>query len=656
MNKNDFSRLVTSISRKTLIVLSGLILSLALLEVGLRLGGFVFSSIQGYENLRSAKQKGAYRILCLGESTTEGQYPHLLEQVLNQHHMGTRFSVIDKGKSATDSFFILSRVESYLAEYHPDMVVAMMGINDSGVRYFEDIPESDTWLFKHCRAYRFGRTLYMHLLNKLRNKDIYGTNRTDPSRTVKPEDARTIVKKKDFSDEVPSDKARGSDLKGREGSPRPRSPSSNRSGFSETEESLKKAIELNPENGNAYVELGRLYLEQGKFFQPEGLFKKAIGLNLNNDNAYVELGMLYCHQCKPLQARDFFKKALAINPRNNKAYTELQRLDREQGESPQAENFFKKAIGLNPKDDIAYVELGLLYLNQGKFPQAENSFKKAIEINPKNGYAYLGLGSLYRKQVKQSEAEDAFKKAIELNPENDIAYMELGQLYRSQEKYPQAEDLYKRAIKLDPENFNAYHGLGFIYLDQSKLSRAEECFKNAAGLNPRDDLYVQLGWLCLDQNKFTEAEDWFKKAIEIHPQNYYLYSAISIFYEKIRKPKLAAEYAQKVKELRFWNLNSVTVSNYHKLKEILDRKGIQLVCVQYPMRNLGPLKKIFENDKDVIFVDNERVFKEALRKGSYKEYFRDMFAGDFGHCTQKGNELLAQNITDVILREVFNKG
>ena len=587
MSKNDFLDIVASISRKTLIVLSGLILSLVLLEAGLRLGGFIFSSIQGYENLRSTKQKGAYRILCLGESTTEGQYPHLLEQVLNQHHMGTRFSVIDKGKSATDSFFILSRVESYLAEYHPDIVVAMMGINDSGVRYYEDIPESGTWLFKHCRVYRFGRTLYMHLLNKLRKKDIYGSNRTDRGRTAKPEDART-VKETAFSDEMPSNKVRRSDLKGREGSPGLRNPSLNRSRFFEAEESLKKAIELNPKNDDAYAGLGRFYLEHGN--------------------------------------------------------------------SPQAGDLFSKAIELNPKNNDARVGLGRLYLEQGKFSQAEDTFKKAIEMNSADDHAYFELGSLYRKQVKQSEAENAFKKAIELNPENDIAYMELGQLYRSQEKYPQAEDLYKRTIELNPENYNAYHGLGFIYLDQGKLSQAEDSFKKAAGLHPREDhLCVQLAWLCLDQNKFAQAEDWFKKAIELQPQDHHLYSAISIFYEKIRKPELANKYAQKAKELRFWSLNSVTVSNYLKLKEILDRKGIKLICVQYPMRNLGPLKKIFENDKDVIFVDNERVFKEALKQGSYKEYFKDMFAGDFGHCTQKGNELLAQNIADVILKEIFNK-
>jgi hypothetical protein len=73
------------------------------------------------------------------------------------------------------------------------------------------------------------------------------------------------------------------------------------------------------------------------------------------------------------------------------------------------------------------------------------------------------------------------------------------------------------------------------------------------------------------------------------------------------------------------------------------------------MRNVEPLKKIFEQDESIIFVDNESVFKEALQKASYNEYFVDMFAGDFGHCTKKGNRLLAENIANTILREVFHK-
>jgi hypothetical protein len=64
---------------------------------------------------------------------------------------------------------------------------------------------------------------------------------------------------------------------------------------------------------------------------------------------------------------------------------------------------------------------------------------------------------------------------------------------------------------------------------------------------------------------------------------------------------------------------------------------------------------MLEPYEGVIFVDNERVFKEALKKGEYRDYFSDTFAGDFGHCTEKGNRLLAENIANVILKEYFNK-
>ncbi|MEI7752059.1 MAG: hypothetical protein WCJ71_08225, partial [Candidatus Omnitrophota bacterium] len=71
---------------------------------------------------------------------------------------------------------------------------------------------------------------------------------------------------------------------------------------------------------------------------------------------------------------------------------------------------------------------------------------------------------------------------------------------------------------------------------------------------------------------------------------------------------------------------------------------------------LDPLKKTFLGDTEgIVFADNEKAFKNAIKGSSYREYFRDLFGGDFGHCTEKGNRLLAKNIADTILREVFNK-
>jgi hypothetical protein len=60
-------------------------------------------------------------------------------------------------------------------------------------------------------------------------------------------------------------------------------------------------------------------------------------------------------------------------------------------------------------------------------------------------------------------------------------------------------------------------------------------------------------------------------------------------------------------------------------------------------------------EREILFVDNERIFQNAVARGSYQQYFVDMFAGDFGHCTPKGNRLLAENAADSILRDILGK-
>jgi tetratricopeptide (TPR) repeat protein len=483
--------------------------------------------MQEHRNLQSIKQKGRYRIMCLGESTTQGQYPSFLEEALNKRNIGVRFSVIDKGRAATNTPVILSQVESYLGEYHPDIVVTMMGVNDRGEQVpFEVAATSKSMpLYKSLRVYKLMKLIRLHILTKAKEMGFYKPSE-DKLHFGKAQIYFSIIGPKEiYAESIP------------------------------TEDTLKKAIELNPKNDSAYIELGRFYQERGKFSQ--------------------------------------------------------------------AEDALKKAIELNPKNDIAYFELGWLYRVQGISPQAEDAFKKAIELNPKNVRASVELGLFYQVQGKFFQGEDVFKKAIELNPKSDYVYYELGFFYRVEGgKLPQAEDAFKKAIELNPYDVNS-------------------C--------------VELGWLYRTQGKFTQVEDLLRKTIEFNSEDYKAYRAVSVLYEEIGKSGLAKEYAQKANKFRFGNYVSVTINSYRKLKEILDKNGIRLVCVQYPMRSVKQLKNIFEKDESVIFVDNESVFEEALKQSSGKEYFVDMFGGDFGHCTEKGNRLLAENIANVILKKVFNK-
>jgi len=506
------------------VIFCGLILIALTFEIGLRVSGFIMASLREHKNMQSIKKKGSCRILCLGESTTQNQYPPYLDSTLSNSNTGIKFSIIDKGLVGADTGSILAQLEDSLDKYQPDIVVTMMGCNDGRIVYYQGIPESDTWLFRYCRTYRFSRLICMNILKKLKKEDIYKAKNFRPSQKDDP----------------------------------------------------------------VYVKLGWSYKGQGKFAEAEQLFNKAIALNPGDDSAYAGLGRLYKDQGRHVESEQAYKKAIELNPKNEFAYTELSRIYRAQGKLSDSEQILKKALEFNPEDDYTYAELSRLYNDLGRYAESEGVLKRALEFGSRNDCAYEGLGQLYKYQGKLLEQEEAFRKAVELNPKNYSAYIGLGSSYR-------------------------IHG------------------------------------------KIIEAEQMFKKAIVLNPKRDFAVGGLATIYAEIGKKELSKIYSDKLNSLRGGYYNLIATNNYLKLKKILDKRKMKLVCVQYPMRNIQPLKKIFQDDENVIFVDNEKIFKDAVRKEGYNEYFVDMFGGDFGHCTQKGNRLLADNIAGAILKYLIRK-
>lgn len=467
--RNNFRKII-------LIFFSGIIFSIIVLELGLRFFGFIFLSLQEYKNRSAMYKKGVFSIMCIGESMTvvggNDAYSNQLERILNKGNIGVRFSVINKGVVATDSFGLLRQLEANLNQYRPDIVIAMMGVNDEGVQYYKEIPEANTPLFNNFRTYKLFRMILSNLASREQDK----TSNYPPEVTPPPI-------------------------------------------------SLKAALVEDRQKSNPQV-----------------------------NESYFNLGLSY----------------------------------KELGNYALAEEMFRKAIALEPQNDECYFELGWVYKFQGKLLQSEEAFNKAIRINPSNIRPYIELGCSYVDTKNYVQAEEMFKKAADLEPENERVFIEFGRLYQEKSDFAKAEESFRKAVKINSLNERALAGLISIYRAEAKLD--------------------------------------------------------GVF-----------EYENKLDALRQKYYNPVTKHNYQRLKTILDKRGIRLACMQYPMRSIEPLKKMFKNQTDILFLDNEKIFKDAIAKEGCKEYFEDMFAGDFGHCTPKGNGLLAENIGNTILKEVFHK-
>jgi tetratricopeptide (TPR) repeat protein len=508
------TRTKLSVKTKMSIISLGLLTSVILLEITIRLGNFTYSQLQDYRNWISIKQKSSYSIMCLGESTTllggKDSYPAQLQKILNQRNIGIKFKVINKGGNQSDTRFILSHLEENLNRYNPDMVITMMGCNDKNMKYYENIPDKDTLLFKKFRTYRFFRVIWNEFMNKFKKTGFYKPN----------------AQEKDVT------------------------------GYFQADVAIVKNY-IAPSEFRKYLDLGDSYIQEKKF--------------------------------------------------------------------KEAEDAFKKAAEFNPTASNVYIRLGETYLRQENYNKAKELIDKAIELSPNNWCAYVALGRYYSSLGIRSpeKAEEAFKKAIELKPRDEQAYFSLADLY-GLERLEEAKEILKKTIEINPKNFSSYYKLGCTYM--------------------------LLG-------EYDQGKVFFEKAIAMDSENDIPYRSLAVLYESIGDYDSAQEYFTKADTLRKKDFGSLTLNNYRKTKEILDRKRIKLVCLQYPMRHIQALKSIFDpqEQKGIIFVDNERIFKDALRGINPKKYFSDLFAGDFGHCTRLGNRLIAENVANVILKKIFNK-
>jgi lysophospholipase L1-like esterase len=126
----------TTWKEKIALISASLILGFVLIEGGLQL--LAYSTQWKRLKDKPILQENEYRILALGESTTDKFYstggdfswPGQLDRMLSEKFPGVKFRVINKGLAATSSSLILKNLPEYMETWRPHLVIAMMGVND----------------------------------------------------------------------------------------------------------------------------------------------------------------------------------------------------------------------------------------------------------------------------------------------------------------------------------------------------------------------------------------------------------------------------------------------------------------------------------------------------------------------------------------------
>jgi type II secretory pathway predicted ATPase ExeA/tetratricopeptide (TPR) repeat protein len=122
----------------------------------------------------------------------------------------------------------------------------------------------------------------------------------------------------------------------------------------ETESLLARAVELDPTNKEAYLDLGRLHTKANRYAQAIGAYLKAAELDDRSADTFFNLGFLYAATADYARAEQMFLRVAALRPDyQDKALFNLAVVQSKQGKTQPCKENLRKALALNPQNERA---------------------------------------------------------------------------------------------------------------------------------------------------------------------------------------------------------------------------------------------------------------------------------------------------------------
>lgn len=590
--------------------------------------GTIELALQFYAKKISLKTKATptahkLRILCLGDSITLGErdqksYPDFLQKMLTQT-TGQKVQVINAGIAGATSDFLLAKVDDWIKEYQPQVVVAMMGHNDD----FHLASESSPTFFSHFKLPKF----FVLLSEKFQDQNDFSLIKHFYARSSgQPFSAPLSLEKNLATHREEAEKALA------------------RFDYSSVK---KHMLTLSSQLLNFpflhWVEAAwQLRQDPEIHTLLTQLWKKA---RPEHPDFWNLFSYLYHPADKGILLKKF-RQLLQEFPQKAPPLSWTSSMLTQHGLFSPARELFAQDFKLHGMQATTLSSYVHFLLEQNEFTQAEMLAQKMLKENSElKSQALLLLGQSRGQQKKYLEALNFFqqtknaqwlaqtysdlkrprqtllwsKKMLEENPRSWWAHRLQAEALEQLGHKEEALTHFQQATRLAPSNRHAY-----LALLQAQKIRGDEA-----------------GWtstLWKAQENCPEMRPMFLTMLKEHYQ------------EKQDENNLAKIALLEKEKKNFWQHQSHTHRNYFKLWQKLQSTQSTLVILSYPGEANSEAKDFFAQYENVMVVEMERPLQEWKKHYQEKDLFLDMAGGVMGHLTPLGHELLAGEVAKALDR------
>ena len=262
--------------------------------------------------------------------------------------------------------------------------------------------------------------------------------------------------------------------------------------------SLKNAEQRNPDVAAVRLLSGLIHEFFGQYEQAQEDLLRAIELEPNNGDAWRRLGKAYEDSNQPNKALSAYRKAIEVQPDYFKNYLQLGTFYFLRGNYDDALREYQGMVRLVPDLANAHYALAAPYLDMGRYADAEYNLNVAISFQETaNAVEGLGLSRMY--QGRDREAIPFFQRAIKIGPPTSLYYINLGTACRranfpqeAVQAYQHGLDLAEASLAHNPKDGNEKSCLAYLCARLGDLRRADAEAEQALQLS---DGTIYVRWM-----------------------------------------------------------------------------------------------------------------------------------------------------------------
>ena len=213
-------------------------------------------------------------------------------------------------------------------------------------------------------------------------------------------------------------------------------------------------------------------------------YLKAIKVSPSAGQAFYNLGSLYLRKKDTVSARRAFERALELLPQHAATHNNLGALLAEAGELDRAVSHFRAALSSQPRNADALNNLGNAFMQLGKKREAHEMFEAALAIRPGYAEALNNLGIIFGEQGNLTRALEHFRQALEQRPDYPEAANNLALVHAAVGEIEQALRIASDSVASSPEFESTYLTLARLHLQAGRPASAVQTLRDLLVRHP----------------------------------------------------------------------------------------------------------------------------------------------------------------------------